>query len=54
MAKEFGDKLIPQNVDYFTANRHDCINPANADLDKQLERGSPDGRIRSIPRSTSP
>ncbi len=48
MAKEFGDKLIPQNVDYFTANRHDCINPANADLIKKLYADS-DGRIRSIP-----
>ena len=48
MAKEFGDKLIPQNVDYFTANRHDCINPANADLIKKLY-ADPDGRIRSIP-----
>jgi hypothetical protein len=48
MAKEFGDKLIPQNVDYFTANRHDCINPANADLIKKLYADG-DGRIRSIP-----
>jgi hypothetical protein len=48
MAKEFGDRLIPQNVDYFTANRHDCINPANADLIKKLY-ADPDGRIRSIP-----
>jgi len=48
MAKEFGDKLIPQNVDYFTANRHDCINPANADLIKELY-ADPDGKIRSIP-----
>ena len=48
MAKELGDKLIPQNVDYFTANRHDCINPANADLIKKLY-ADPDGRIRSIP-----
>ncbi len=48
MAKELGDKLIPQNVDYFTANRHDFINPANADLIKKLY-ADPDGRIRSIP-----
>ncbi len=48
MAKEFGDKLIPQNVDYFTANRHDCMNPANADLIKELY-ADPDGKIRSIP-----
>jgi hypothetical protein len=48
MAKELGDKLIPQNVDYFTANRHDCVNPANADLIKKLYADS-DGRIRSIP-----
>ncbi len=48
MAREFGDKLIPQIVDYFTANRHDCMNPANADLIKQLY-ADPDGRIRSIP-----
>jgi hypothetical protein len=48
MAKEFGDKLIPQNVDYFTAHRHDCINPANADLIRELY-ADPDGKIRSIP-----
>ena len=48
MAKEFGDKLIPQNVDYFTANRHDCINPKNADLVKELY-ADPDGKVRSIP-----
>ena len=48
MAKDLGDRLIPQNVDYFTANRHDCINPANADLVKKLY-GDPDGKIRSIP-----
>jgi hypothetical protein len=48
MAKELGDKLIPQNVDYFTANRYDCMNPANADLVKKLYADS-DGKIRSIP-----
>jgi hypothetical protein len=48
MEKEFGDRLIPQNVDYFTANRHDCINPANADLVRKLY-ADPDGKIRSIP-----
>jgi len=48
MAKDLGDKLIPQNVDYFTVNRHDCVNPANADLIKKLY-ADPDGRIRSIP-----
>lgn len=48
MAKELGDRLIPQNVDHFTANRHDCINPANADLVKKLYADA-DGKIRSIP-----
>ena len=48
MEKEFGDRLIPQNVDYFTANRQDCINPANADLVRKLY-ADPDGKIRSIP-----
>jgi hypothetical protein len=48
MAKDLGDKLIPQNVDYFTVNGHDCVNPANADLIKKLY-ADPDGRLRSIP-----
>ena len=48
MAKELGDRLIPQNVDHFTVNRHDCVNPTNADLIKKLY-ADPDGRIRSIP-----
>ena len=48
MAKELGDLLVPQNVDYFTVNSHDCLNPANADLVKKLY-ADPDGRIRSIP-----
>ncbi len=48
MEKELGEKLIPQNVDYFTVNGHDCLNPANADLVKKLY-ADPDGKIRSIP-----
>ncbi len=48
MAKELGDILTPRNVDYFTVNSHDCLNPANADLIKKLYADS-DGKIRSIP-----
>ncbi|OPY03283.1 MAG: hypothetical protein A4E61_01156 [Syntrophorhabdus sp. PtaB.Bin184] len=48
MEKELGDKLIPDNVDYFTLNSYDCINPANADLVKKLY-ADPDGRLRSMP-----
>jgi hypothetical protein len=48
MAKELGDRLIPQNVDYFTVNGHDCLNPANADFIKKLY-ADPDGKVRSIP-----
>ena len=31
MAKEMEDRLVPQNVDHFTVNAHDCLNPANAE-----------------------
>ncbi|MGD0238559.1 MAG: hypothetical protein ABSC55_28980 [Syntrophorhabdales bacterium] len=48
MAKELPDRLVPQNVDYFTANSHDCLNPTNAELIRKLYADS-DGRIRSIP-----
>ncbi|OPY70731.1 MAG: hypothetical protein A4E57_00348 [Syntrophorhabdaceae bacterium PtaU1.Bin034] len=48
MEKELGDKLVPDNVDYFTVNSYDCINPTNADLVKKLYADA-DGRLRSIP-----
>ncbi len=48
MAKELSDRLVPQNVDSFTVNAHDCLNPANAELIRKLYADS-DGRIRSIP-----
>ena len=48
MAKELSDRLVPQNVDYFTVNTHDCLNPANAELIRKLYADE-DGRIRSIP-----
>ena len=48
MAKELSDRLVPQNVDYFTVNGHDCLNPANAELIRKLYADA-DGKIRSIP-----
>jgi hypothetical protein len=48
MAKELSDRLVPQNVDFFTVNAHDCLNPANAELIRKLYADA-DGRIRSIP-----
>ena len=48
MAKEMEDRLVPQNVDHFTVNAHDCLNPANAALITKLY-GDADGKLRSIP-----
>ena len=42
------DKLAPMNVDYFTINKGDCVNPANADKIRELYADS-DGKVRSFP-----
>lgn len=41
-------KLVPLNVDFFTINKRDCLNPDNAALtmEKYADR---DGKLRSIP-----
>ena len=42
------DKLAPMNVDYFTINKGDCVNPVNADKIRELYADS-DGKVRSFP-----
>ena len=42
------DKLRPMNVDYFTINPGDCVNPANADKIRDLYADA-DGKVRSFP-----
>ena len=42
------DKLKPLNVDYFTINKGDCVNGANADKIRELYADH-DGRVRSLP-----
>lgn len=41
-------KLIPENVDYFTVHRNDCVNPRHAD-EIMKQYADPDGKLRSIP-----
>lgn len=41
-------KLIPRNVDYFTVNRSDCLDPSNADLIMK-KYADEDGKLRSVP-----
>lgn len=41
-------KLTPANVDYFTVNSGDCLNPENAAIIKKLYADK-DGKIRRIP-----
>jgi|GEM_PF-1109589 len=41
-------KLIPENVDYFTVHKNDCVNPRHAD-EIMKRYADPDGKLRSIP-----
>ncbi len=41
-------KLVPLNVDFFTVNKRDCLNPDNANLVME-KYADADGKLRSIP-----
>lgn len=41
-------KLVPLNVDYFTVNKHDCVDPGHADLIMK-KYADADGKLRGLP-----